>query len=67
MNDPKKKHGKESDPADLGVTKVASRKRGNRKQEHQDSFNKMNKSNSFEILGNHEGETLKPSAEIEPR
>ena len=60
LNNPKKNSGKESDPLDPGFTKVDSRKKGNRKKEHQDSFKKMNNSNPFEILGNHEGEYSKP-------
>ena len=59
LNEPKKNLRKESDPVDPGFTKVASWKRSNTKQEHQDIFKKMNTSNSFEVLGNHDGETLK--------
>ena len=58
MNEPKKKPGKEVDQVDLGFTKVASPKRGNRKQDHQEIHKKMATSNPFEFSGHHEGETL---------
>ena len=51
MNHPKPLVNKVLNPADLGFSKVSSRKRGNKKQDPQDLAKKINNSNSFENLG----------------
>ena len=58
LNHPKKSVDKASNPVDPSFSKVTACKRGNRKQEHQYSFKKINSSNYFEILGNHVGKSL---------
>ena len=51
MNHPKSLVNKVLNPSEPGFSKVSSCKRGNKKQEPQDSAKKINSSNSFEILG----------------
>ena len=58
MSHPKPSPGKEEAKNDQGFNRVTSRKRGGRKEDHQERFKNTSVSNKFEVLEDMAKETI---------